>query len=78
MRKFLYCKERFAEKEVWQADCWISVVTPTQADISFLTDELLIPQAFLSDIEDVDERPRMEREDGWTLMILRIDRKSVV
>lgn len=72
MRKFLYCKEAFAERDVWQHDCWISVVTPTQEDIRYLTEDLLIPQAFLSDIEDVDERPRMEAEDGWTLMILRI------
>lgn len=72
MRKFLYCKTGFAEKEVWQNDCWISVIAPTKEDVSYLTDELLIPQAFLSDIEDIDERPRMETEDGWTLMILRI------
>lgn len=72
MRKFLYCKEGFAETPAWQPDCWISVVTPTEEDIRFLTEELKVPQAFLSDIEDVDERPRMETEDGWTLMILRI------
>lgn len=72
MRKFLYCKEGFAERENWQTDCWISVVTPTNEDIAYLTNELSIPQAFLSDIEDVDERPRIETEDGWTLMILRI------
>lgn len=72
MRKFLCCKEDFAEKEIWQSDCWISVVTPTLEDVDYLTGELSVPQAFLSDIEDVDERPRMEIEDGWTLIILRI------
>lgn len=72
MRKFLDCKADFAERTVWQSDSWTSVVTPTQDDIRYLTEELSIPQAFLSDIEDVDERPRMEQEDGWTLMILRI------
>ncbi len=72
MRKFLYCKEGFAEKNAWQPDCWISVVTPTPEDIGYLVHDLEIPRAFLSDIEDVDERPRMEVEDGWTLMILRI------
>lgn len=72
MRKFLYCRDGFAESAVWQPDCWINVVTPTEEDIRYLTEELVVPQAFLSDIEDVDERPRMETEDGWTLMILRI------
>lgn len=72
MRKFLYCKEGFAEKSEWQPGCWISVVNPTREDVDYLSSELAVPQAFLSDIEDVDERPRMEVEDGWTLMILRI------
>ncbi len=72
MRTFLYCKEQFATVDVWKPDCWISVITPSQEDIHYLTHELGVPPAFLSDIEDVDERPRMESEDGWTLMILRI------
>lgn len=77
MRKFLDCKEDFAEKSVWQPECWISVVCPDEEDISYLTNELSLPQAFLSDINDVDERPRIEQEDGWTLMILRIPYRDV-
>lgn len=72
MRRFLYCKDGFAEKSVWQPGCWTSVMMPDRNDISYLTGELLIPSTFLSDIEDVDERPRIEVEDGWLLMILRI------
>lgn len=72
MRTFLYCKEEFAAVDVWKPDCWINVITPSREDLHYLTDELGVPRAFLSDIEDVDERPRMESEDGWTLMILRI------
>ena len=45
---------------------------PTEEDTLYLTRDLKIPSAFLSDIRDVDERPRIETEDGWTLMILRI------
>lgn len=72
MRKFLCCKADFAEKAVWQKNCWINVEVPTPEDILYLTNELHLPEAFLSDIQDVDERPRIEQEDGWTLMILRI------
>ena len=36
-----------------------------------------VPEAFIDDVEDVDERSRLEVEDGWTLMILRIPFKSV-
>ncbi|MBD9179131.1 MAG: magnesium transporter CorA family protein [Odoribacter splanchnicus] len=72
MRRFLCCNEAFAEKKSWQNDCWICIELPTEQDNRYLTQELNIPQAFLSDIQDVDERPRIEMEDGWTLMILRI------
>ena len=72
MRRFLWSDQGFEEKETWQADCWINVEAPTEADFKYLTEDLRIPDSFLSDIEDTDERPRMEEEDGWTLIILRI------
>lgn len=72
MRKFLWCDAGFIEKNEWQTDCWIHVETPTDKDVHYLTDELGIPDSFLSDIKDIDERPRIETEDGWTLIILRI------
>lgn len=77
MRKFLCCNEDFAERNTWQADCWISVIAPREEDIRYLVEDLQIPEAFLSDIEDVDERPRIEQEDGWTLMILRVPHRNV-
>lgn len=72
MRRFLWCDEGFTEKKVWQADCWINVEVPTPTDIKYLIEDLNVPDSFLSDIEDADERPRIEEEDGWTLIILRI------
>ncbi len=72
MRKFLWCDQGFSEKKVWQADCWIYVEEPVPADVNYLIDDLGVPDSFLSDIEDADERPRIEDEDGWTLIILRI------
>lgn len=72
MRKFLSSNAGFAELDVWQEDCWINIEMPTEKDSRYLTEELQIPEAFLSDIQDVDERPRIELEEGWTLMILRI------
>lgn len=72
MRKFLYCESGFVEKNALQQDCWVNVETPTRDDIKYLVDELGVPDSFLSDIEDVDERPRIEVEDGWTMIILRV------
>lgn len=77
MRRFLCCNEAFAEKKVWSNDCWICIELPTEQDDRYLVRELNIPQAFLSDIQDVDERPRIEVEEGWTLMILRIPYRDV-
>lgn len=55
---------------------WINVVCPTKEDKRFLLHELQIPQAFYNDIEDIDERPRIEIENGWYLIVLRIPFKS--
>ncbi|MCV9928009.1 magnesium transporter CorA family protein [Flavobacterium sp. LS1R49] len=55
---------------------WINVVCPTKEETKFLLHELQIPEAFYNDIEDIDERPRIEIENGWFLIILRIPFKS--
>src|SRR5436190_11550798 len=60
----------------WEKNCWVSIENPTTADRSYLLDELQIPEAFYNDIADIDERPRIETEDGWYLIILRIPYKN--
>ena len=45
-------------------NCWINVVCPTKEETKFLLNELQIPEDFYSDIEDIDERPRIEIESG--------------
>ncbi len=70
-------KVGFLEKKAWEPNCWINVVSPTQEDLRYLIDEMGVPEAFIDDIEDVDERSRLEVEEGWTLMILRIPFKSI-
>ena len=77
MRTFLVGKVGFVDKKEWEPNCWINVVAPTREDILFLTQECHVPEEFIEDIEDVDERSRLEEEDGWTLMIMRIPYKSM-
>lgn len=77
MRTFLMGKVGFVEKKEWEPNCWINVVSPSQEDLRYLIDEKGIPEAFIDDIEDVDERSRLEVEEGWTLMIMRIPFKSI-
>ena len=45
---------------------------PTDEDRQELEEKFNIPDYFLSDISDTDERARYEYDDGWMLIILRI------
>ncbi|MDR1161454.1 MAG: magnesium transporter CorA family protein, partial [Tannerellaceae bacterium] len=73
MKSFLYSEATgFVEKDHWSANCWVKVEKPTPDDIHYLINELQVPESFISDIEDTDERPRIESEDSWLLTILRI------
>ena len=56
----------------WEPNCWIQVTCPTEDDQRMLEEEFKIPDYFLSDISDNDERARYEYDDGWMLIILRI------
>lgn len=61
---------------VWEPNCWINVETPDKSDKKYLLEELEVPEAFYNDIKDFDERPRIEIENGWWLIIMRIPIKS--
>lgn len=76
MRKFLYCEAGFVEKEQWIPNSWINVECPTKDDIQYLIDEFQVPESFLNDIADTDERPRIEYEGNWLLTIIRIPVKN--
>lgn len=56
----------------WEPNCWIQVTCPTEEDQRLLENEFKIPDYFISDISDNDERARYEYDDGWMLIILRI------
>lgn len=60
--------------EIPQAEkgCWINVVQPSQIEINRLQDEFNMPADLVRDILDVDERPRYEVDEDWSLIILRI------
>ena len=72
MRTYLYCEAGFVEKAQWLPNRWVNVVCPDSSDFKFLTETLKVPESFLNDIADTDERPRTETEGNWLLTILRI------
>jgi magnesium transporter len=52
--------------------CWINVISPTDSEITRLKEEFIVPEDILLDILDADERPRLEYDDEWWLVIMRI------
>ncbi|MCD6353975.1 MAG: magnesium transporter CorA family protein [Prolixibacteraceae bacterium] len=52
--------------------CWINASQPTPSEIEQLKSEFKVPVDIIQDILDVDERPRVEYDDDWTLIIYRI------
>ena len=58
--------------EQWEPNCWVQVTCPSQDDINFLQNDLHVPDYYISDIADTDERARYDIDEGWILIILRI------
>lgn len=72
MRTYWNTNQMLATLDAWEPNCWVQVTCLTPEDESFLVDELHVPDYFLDDIRDKDERARYDYDDGWTLIILRI------
>ena len=72
MRTYWNINHTLRTLEDWAPNCWVQVTCPTPEDEDFLFNELNIPDYFLDDIRDKDERSRYDYDDGWTLIILRI------
>jgi magnesium transporter len=52
--------------------CWANVIDPLPAEINRVSEELGIPIDYLTYPLDVDERARTEKDEGVTLIILRV------
>ena len=72
MRTYWNINHTLRTLEEWEPNCWVQITCPTPEDEDFLFKELKIPDYFLDDIRDKDERSRYDYDDGWTLIILRI------
>ena len=72
MKNYWNTEHQLKQIDEWQPNCWIQVTCPTEEDRRQLEETYNIPDYFLSDISDNDERARYEYDDGWMLIILRI------
>lgn len=66
----------FVEITEPEKNCWINVVNPSHNEIIELTKNYDLPEDLVTDILDIDERSRIEFEDNWTLIILRVPIKD--
>lgn len=55
-----------------QDNAWIHAVDPTPSEIERLKNDLHLPPDLIAPTLDPDERARTEKEDGMTLIVLRI------
>ena len=72
MKTFWNTQGGLSQLTEWRPNCWIQVTCPTEDDQRELEEKFNIPDYFMSDISDTDERARYEYDDGWMLIILRI------
>ncbi|MDF1549342.1 MAG: magnesium transporter CorA family protein [Bacteroidales bacterium] len=59
-----------------EKNCWINVTQPTTEEIQRLSEDFKLPNDIIQDVLDTDERPRLEFDDDWSLIIMRIPVRS--
>jgi magnesium transporter len=62
----------FQEITKIEKGCWIKVSNPNNSEIQKLTTDFNLPGEIITDILDADERPRIEVEESWTFIIMRV------
>jgi len=72
MKTYWNTNNGLSQLAAWEPNCWIQVTCPTEEDQHELEQQFGIPDYFITDISDTDERARYEYDDGWMLIILRI------
>ncbi|MBD5236728.1 MAG: magnesium transporter CorA family protein [Bacteroidales bacterium] len=72
MVTYMKYSEGFSAINEWTPGCWVNIETPTLDELTNLRARFGLPEDFLNDISDIDERPRVEHNDGWECIVLRI------
>lgn len=67
-----WSENRFVQTDKVERHCLINVVNPEKDELDKLRDEMMIPSDFLTDPLDIDERSRVESENGFLLIVLRL------
>lgn len=76
MISYWKCKDGFDKINQWKSGCWIKVTHPTAEDLAVLKERFAVPD-FTHDAKDIEERPRVDYEDNWMIVFVRIPSKSI-
>ncbi len=76
MISYWKCKDGFREIHQWKSGCWVKVSNPTAEELTVLKERFAVPD-FTHDAEDIEERPRVDHENNWTLVFIRIPNRSI-
>jgi magnesium transporter len=57
--------------ECCNSGCWVNAVHPTQDELDHLALEYGVPMDFLTYPLDLDERPRFERDEEYSLIVMQ-------
>ena len=76
MKTIYNFQNNICETTTIQQKTWIHFCNPTEEERNDLLSKFQIPEAFYNDIEDNNERPRIEIEGDWNLIIIRIPVKN--
>ena len=76
MITYLKYSEDFLITKEWAPGSWVNIENPTPDELTNLKAKFGLPEDFLNDLSDIDERPRVEHNDGWDCIVLRIPVKD--
>ena len=76
MISYWKCKDGFNQINQWKSGCWIKVTKPTDEDLALLKERFAVPD-FTHDAKDIEERPRVDHEDNWLMVFVRVPNKSI-
>ena len=76
MISYWKCKDGFREIHQWKSGCWVKVSNPTAEELAVLKERFAVPD-FTHDAEDIEERPRVDHENNWMLVFIRIPNRSI-
>ena len=77
MKQFLCCDKGYNVVDVHHRSDWINIEQPDRDDMIYLVEKLKVPASFLEALSDPDERPRVDREAGWQLVVIRVPKPGV-